>query len=445
MNKKKILSLVLTLALTVSAVTAVTAVTATADAAPISTQHSVIDFDKYVLSKGYDGNVVDYCKWSIEEENNNKFMHFSKTSSQKSNWVPNWAFVLNPTGATIKEGHYRVEANARYRISFDYKLNFTEGSNAYMGASLISSTAFGVGKTWYNGPDGQANNAALNRCDNNKPKTNLPAAADWTHVTVDFFGPSSVSGNSSLNFSLYGVIDKNVEFSIDNIVLDRLASVNLTDESGKSETVWGVPVATNKDKLDGTAFTEYSGEKISAVTTNGTTANLNAIFTDEARESQLAADTVFPAAEGTQYYTKALAPAETSVYENKSTTNKYAVGTNAFGTGFTDIKSYAANSVSGASNIKSGFIIWTKKLLGENTLDMGCVGTGNKAIKVETTGIENFTGLGDELYGILICSDAENGKVSDRYSGITYAVRPYVSYEIDGNTYYVYGDTIYSK
>lgn len=451
MNKKKILSLALTLALTLSAVTAVTAVTATADAVSISTQHSVIDFDKYVLSKGNDGNVVDYCDWSIKEENNNKYMHFSKTSTQASNWVPNWTFVLNPTGATQWMGHYRVEANARYRISFDYKLSSSDsglGSTWYMGASLISSTKYTVGNVWYNGPDGQSNNVTLNRCDTNQPKINLEAAPDWKHVTVDFFGPSSVSGNSSLNFSLYGVISKNVEFSIDNIVLDRLASVNLTDESGNSETVWGVPVATNENRLyktNGTAFTEYSGEKIATVTTNDTTANVNAIFTDAARTAQLGSDAVFPAAEGTEYYTKALVPEKTGVYENTSTTNKYDIGTNAFGTGFADIKAYAANSISGASNIKSGFIIWTKKLLGENTLDISCVGTGNKAIKIETTDTDSFASLGDELYGILLCSDSTEGKVSERYKNINYAVRPYVSYEKDGNTYYVYGDTTYSK
>ena len=323
---KKLLSIVLSMAISFSAVMAAIAVPAAAETATFKTEHSVVDFSKYNLVKtnGTDnkttGNVVDYCNWSIETETDgNKYMHFSKTSAQKGNWMPYWAFVANPTGATDWNGHYRIQPNARYRISFDYKLSADNGlgSTWWVNANLVSSNQYYVYNTWYNGATTVGDNEKLNRVDTGKSAINLEAADEWTHITVEFYGPKIVQSNSSLNFVLGGVASHGVEFSIDNIVLDRLGSVVLKDGDGTEQTLWGVP-SGNSNKYN-SAMSNCAAEEIPAGDNSeqygsGSTATVQKknFYSDEARTVSVAAP-VFENTEGKVYYTKNAVTTENQV------------------------------------------------------------------------------------------------------------------------------------
>lgn len=314
---KKLLSIVLSMAISFSAVIAATAVPVSAETSEFKTEHAEVDFSKYELSVG--NNIVNYDSngsfWSIvTEDNENKYMHFSKTKQQNGNWTPNWTFVLNPTGAVDWNGHYRIEKNARYRISFDYKLSTADdglGTSWWMNAKLISNNEYIVSKTWYNGD-------SLEIADTNSKKAvNLVATDSWKHISVDFIGPESVQQNSSLNFSLGGVISHNVEFSIDNIVIDRLGSVVLKDEDGTEQTLWGVPNGSikkyNSAMSDCAAEVVQAGNNSESYNSDSTaTVGKKNFYTDEAR-TQSVDNLVFSNEEGKVYYTKNVVTTENQV------------------------------------------------------------------------------------------------------------------------------------
>ncbi len=467
---KKFTGVLLSAALIVSAVGALTALPTTAASGSFTPQHMEVNFDKYEINdvtagqvnNTYpaknitSGTVTSKTIWQIGEDSGNKYIYTKTNSKVCSNEGPAnglYTFILNPTGkaGNSKKGSlkaedaiYKLEDGVRYRMTFRYKFsNWVKGTTVKVkvGASAAGMCGWNDGGARFTLQDGET---ALALQDTKEWKTaefefvaKMSQGGGWTGPWADSMMVAFIPYTDGTDTIKYQAA---FDLCLDDFVVDRVASANIVKD-GATETVYGAP-ACDSEYREG--FGTCEAAKIPTVSTNGNTVELTALYSD-AGLTKPVTDAVFSATSADTYYAKTLAPAKTDVYENTSTTNKYDVGTNAFGTGFADIKAYASNSVSDASNIKCGFIIWTKKLLGENTLDIACVGTGNKAIKVETTVIDSFTELSDELYGILLCSDASDGKVSERYSRITYAVRPYVSYEIGGNTYYVYGDTIYSK
>ena len=261
---KKLLSTLLAVSLLVSAC-GVSLIAAADEGESFKTQHSEITFDNYSLSIG--NNVTEYADgaslWGIREDTDgNKYMHMSKTSSQATYWEPHWTFNVNPKGAYAWDGHFRVEAGARYRMTFKYKLTSTSaglGTSWWMGFNIIASGSYSASSNWYHGSEKDGANEYLTRVDDGNVNSNLPAAENWTEMTVEFNGPASIAiGNiSSLKLGLYGVFSKNIEFSIDDIVIDRLGSVILTSSDGTANEVWGVPESTNANRLNVTNVHSY--------------------------------------------------------------------------------------------------------------------------------------------------------------------------------------------
>ncbi len=475
---KKFTGVLLSAALIVSAVGALTALPTTAASGSFTPQHMEVNFNDYVINDDTAGkanntypadNTTSGTKtsktiWQIGVEDDNNYIYTITNSKVCNNANPAnglYTFILNPTGKAgdsksgdnikAEDAIYKLEDGVRYRMTFRYKFqnwdkNTTTGEyntevKVKVGASATGVCGWNDGGARFTLQDGETALALQNTTEWKTAEfefvANMSQGSSWGGTWMDSmmvaFIPYKV-GTSTIKaataFNLY----------LDDFVVDRVASANIV-KNGATETVYGAP-ACDSEYREG--FGTCEADKIPTVSTNGNTVELTALYSDAEFNNLPKDEPVFSATSADTYYAKAIAPKKTEVYVNESSANKYDLGTNAFGTGFAEIKANSS-AISGAANIKSGFIIWTKKLLGENTLDITCVGVGNKAINVETTGIGNFADLSDELYGILLCSDAADGKVSDRYSGITYAVRPYVSYEIDGNTYYVYGDTIYSK
>lgn len=463
---KKFTGVLLSAALIVSAVGALTALPTTAASGSFTPQHMKVDFSDYVINDVTTGQVnntypaknitsgteTSKTIWQIGEDSGNKYI-YTKTNAKVCN-EPNpanglYTFILNPTGkaGNSKKGSlnaedaiYKLEDGVRYRMTFRYKFsNWVKGTTVKVkvGASAAGTCGWNDGGARFTLQDGET---ALALQDTKEWKTaefefvaKMSQGGGWTGPWVDSMmvafipytdGTDTIKSQAA--FDLY----------LDDFVVDRVASANIVKD-GANETVYGAP-ACDKEYREG--FGTCEAAKIPTVSTNGNTVELTALYSD-AELTKPATDAVFSATSADTYYAKAITPKKTEVYESTTANTGYAVGTNVFGTGFADIKANFAKN-SGASNFKEGFIIWTQTLLGDKTLDVSCVtDEDTSALKIETSIIDSTDALNDALYGVLKCRDVTDGKVSERYAGTVYVARPFVSYELDGVTYYVYGNT----
>lgn len=481
---KKFTGVLLSAALIVSAVGALTALPTTAANGSFTPQHMKVNFSDYVLSSepkassvlstGEVGMNAKRVSWYKENDDTNSWLKFTSATASgvtKSQDPNLYSLLVNPTGKagrsngtspTILDSDpiYKIENGVRYRVSFKYKLDL---ANSPANNNLEVCVLLGAAATGTMGYKNPQESSAFD-LDNNcfkfgksnqynmvspvSGKYALTASKDvWKEVSVDFVAEQS-------NKDLWkGMVDSMIlgfvplkgsvvstsalyDLYIDDIVVDRVASANIVKD-GKTETVYGAP-ACDKEYRKG--FGTCGADKIPTVSTNGNTVELTALYSD-AELTTPATNAVFSVTSADTYYAKAIAPKKTEVYESTTADTGYAVGTNVFGTGFADIKANSAK-ISGASNFKEGFIIWTQELLGDKTLDISCVDDKDtSALKIETSVINSAGALNDTLYGVLKCRDVTDGKVSDRYAKKVYVARPFVSYELDGVTYYVYGNT----
>lgn len=123
-------------------------------------------------------------------------------------------------------------------------------------------------------------------------------------------------------------------------------------------------------------------------------------------------------------------------YVNNASNNGYQIGTRAFGAIFT--------AIANATNVKTGFVIWTEKLFNESRkteLDLSCVDSTNNASALDIS----YNGQPEKLYGIL--RNNKDGKsVTDAYAQTVFVARPYITYtDADGKEQTVYGDMITSN
>lgn len=122
-------------------------------------------------------------------------------------------------------------------------------------------------------------------------------------------------------------------------------------------------------------------------------------------------------------------------YVNNASNNGYQIGTRAFGAIFTE----NAN----ATNVKTGFVIWTKTLLDKSgkELDLSCVDSNDNASALDIS----YNGQPEKLYGILRNNRGKQS-VTDAYAKTVFVARPYITYTYaDGNEQTVYGDMIASN
>ncbi len=122
-------------------------------------------------------------------------------------------------------------------------------------------------------------------------------------------------------------------------------------------------------------------------------------------------------------------------YVNTASNNGYETGTRAFGAIFTE----NAN----ATNVKTGFVIWTKTLLDKSgkELDLSCVDSNDNASALDIS----YSGQPEKLYGILRNNRGKQS-VTDAYAKTVFVARPYITYiDADGNEQTVYGDMITSN
>ena len=231
-------------------------------------RHMEIDFEKYSIPASGMGAVHNStnASYTIAEENGDKYLSFSKTGSVK--WTASYALLLNPNGKAkdnSEKGSYKMENGAKYRVSFRYKLSSADGSCSGVPVALGYSKKYNdvnaAGGIWYGNKGVQ--NAVY--AENNGGCYLLAPTDDWQTFTYDFNMNTIKTGSGSYmtpylcfaagsNWTAQKSASYN--FSIDDIVVDRLAEVTLS--SGEIQTkIYGVPQCiADKDSV----YSDCDGE-----------------------------------------------------------------------------------------------------------------------------------------------------------------------------------------
>ena len=231
-------------------------------------RHMEIGFEKYSIPASGMGAVYNStnASYTIAEENGDKYLSFSKTGSVK--WTASYALLLNPNGKAkdnSEKGSYKMENGAKYRVSFRYKLSSADGSCSGVPVALGYSKKYNdvnaAGGIWYGNKGVQ--NAVY--AENNGGCYLLAPTDDWQTFTYDFNMNTIKTGSGSYmtpylcfaagsNWTAQKSASYN--FSIDDIVVDRLAEVTLS--SGEIQTkIYGVPQCiADKDSV----YSDCDGE-----------------------------------------------------------------------------------------------------------------------------------------------------------------------------------------
>ena len=231
-------------------------------------RHMEIGFEKYSIPASGMGAVYNStnASYTIAEENGDKYLSFSKKGN--SGWTSAYALVLNPNGKAkdnSEKGSYKMENGATYRVSFRYKLSSADGSCSGVPVALGYSKKYNdvnaAGGIWYGNKGVQ--NAVY--AENNGGCYLLAPTDDWQTFTYDFNMNTIKTGSGSYmtpylcfaagsNWSTQKSASYN--FSIDDIVVDRLAEVTLS--SGEIQTkIYGVPQCiADKDSV----YSDCDGE-----------------------------------------------------------------------------------------------------------------------------------------------------------------------------------------
>ena len=232
-------------------------------------RHMEIGFEKYSIPASGMGAVYNStnASYTIAEENGDKYLSFSKTGSVK--WTASYALLLNPNGKAkdnSEKGSYKMENGAKYRVSFRYKLSSADGSCSgvpvALGYSTTVNTADAASGIWSTNAKQDAVYAKEGSTD-----VLLRPTEDWQTFTYDFtmdrIAAHSGSGKYMTPYLCFAAGSNwstqksaSYNFSIDDIVVDRLAEVTLS--SGEIQTkIYGVPQCiADKDSV----YSDCDGE-----------------------------------------------------------------------------------------------------------------------------------------------------------------------------------------
>ena len=231
-------------------------------------RHMEIDFEKYSIPASGMGAVNNgtNISYAIADDNGDKYLNLSKTDTDTLS--SHYALVLNPNGKAkddSEKGSYKMENGATYRVSFRYKLSSADGSCSGVPVALGYSKKYNdvnaAGGIWYGNKGVQ--NAVY--AENNGGCYLLAPTDDWQTFTYDFNMNTIKTGSGSYmtpylcfaagsNWTAQKSASYN--FSIDDIVVDRLAEVTLS--SGEIQTkIYGVPQCiADKDSV----YSDCDGE-----------------------------------------------------------------------------------------------------------------------------------------------------------------------------------------
>ncbi len=243
-------------------------------------QHMQIDFSSYNVSKVVNnvGSIApdSDALWVIADEGENKYMQYPYISGSITNTGSTpYAFMANPTGSgaysEMSEKAFILENGGEYRVSFKYRLT----QLASGGTITFKVGATGPNSSCCNGWSG-ANTAIALTPQEGTTGITLASTDDWKTVSYTFVMSSTVENArrsmqvafvpNAAQRSAYYTLD------VDDIVVDRLATVLIKDENGNTVAQKGAPAVA----AGGTGFGGNEAEKVNlpnnAEVYNGSTA-----------------------------------------------------------------------------------------------------------------------------------------------------------------------------
>ncbi len=267
---KRITSILLSVAITFSAVGAAIMLPAMADNG-FTPQHMEVDFSDYEVkdSVTYPNSNNTYasadanpsCLWSIKEDNGNKYLECNKSNSLTNTGSGYYSFILNPKGVAgnsktdtsfTKDAEiFSLEDGARYRLTFRYKLPTMWNDKEIrvkIGASGVGSVGYNDGTLSYSLTDDDTAEGPVKLKTGNGWQTATVEctvkAKGWKNMVdslvVGFILTNSTTGNPTG--------DGAYKLSVDDFVIDRLGAAEITDTDGNTETVYGVPACNPEYK-----------------------------------------------------------------------------------------------------------------------------------------------------------------------------------------------------
>ncbi len=247
-------------------------------------QHMNIDFNDYAVTKvsGNSGSIYNHAdaRWEIAGDDN-KYMSYPSDGSMTSTSSAQYAFMANPTGSGSYAGDqaglaFILENGGEYRVSFKYRL-----SSLASGGTLTFKVGATGGTSCCNGWSG-ANTAIALAPEEGTSGTALEASTDWKTVSYTFImSTTSTTARRSMQMAFLPNYNQRVSeytLDIDDIVVDRLATVTIKDEAGNTTTKKGAPAApVGTTGMGGNAAEVIELPSLNAEVYNGSTANTGVI------------------------------------------------------------------------------------------------------------------------------------------------------------------------
>lgn len=219
-------------------------------------QHMEINFDNYKIkavenNNGSIANDKENALWVLGEADGNKYMSYPSTGEMTNGGSIPYGFMANPTGSgsyADRENAFILGNGAEYRISFKYRLS----EPSQDGTLTFKVGATGVSNCM-NGWSGANTGIVLYPLEGTE-STKLSASEDWKTVSYTFtMSTSNASARCSMQVAFVpDQVQRTVKYTldVDDIVVDRLASVTIIDENGNQTVQKGAP-ATPTDGRTG--------------------------------------------------------------------------------------------------------------------------------------------------------------------------------------------------
>jgi len=246
-------------------------------------QHMEVDFNNYTPYYTSNTNCSIYKDgiWEIGTEGENKYFKYPDTKILNNSSSAPYCFVVNPTGAGAyadRAKQYILAENGEYRVSFKYRLPSLVSNGAVtvkVGATAGTNSA---------GSWSAANTAIALTPEEGTTGITLEPTSEWKTVSYTFTMTTTATGTDirrvmQMAFVPNGVQRQNAySLDIDDIVVDRLATVTIKDEAGNTTTQKGAPAApVGITGMGGNAADVIELSSYEAEVYNGATANTGAI------------------------------------------------------------------------------------------------------------------------------------------------------------------------
>lgn len=247
-------------------------------------QHMEVDFNNYTPYYTSNTNCSIYKDgiWEIGTEGENKYLKYPDTKLLNNGSSAPYCFVVNPTGAGAyakRAEQYILVDGAEYRVSFKYRLPALVSNGAVtvkVGATAGTNSA---------GSWSAANTAIALTPEEGTTGITLEQTSEWKTVSYTFTMSTTATGTDirrvmQMAFVPNGV-QRQVKYSldVDDIVVDRLATVTIKDEAGNTTIQKGVPSAPISDLIGmgGNTADVIDLSSYNAEVYNGSTANTGVI------------------------------------------------------------------------------------------------------------------------------------------------------------------------